>query len=147
MKSKTIIFLSLMLIFALGACQNSKNETEVPYQEAKNYFVNNTVEKLDNHKITDQETFESIFGMATTMGDEGRPTAIDFSKEFAIAVVLPETQKQITLHPKKLTQDEKGTLTFRYSKEKGEDLTHTIKPVLIVIVDNQYDGTVKVKEE
>ena len=29
--------------------------------------------------------------MATTKGKDGKPTAIDFTKQFVLAIVLPET--------------------------------------------------------
>lgn len=147
MKTKNILLLSLLLTLVLVSCQNSKENKEIPFETAKNYFVLNTIEKLENPKITDQESFENIFGMGTTMGEEGKKTNIDFSKEFVIGVVLPETQQQIKLHPKKLTQNDQGDLTFIYSKEKGEDLQHTIKPILMVVVDKKYEGNVEVKEE
>ena len=53
---------------------------DVSYILAANYFVKNTVNQLDNPKIETAEKFNEIFGMATTMGKEGKPTEIDFSK-------------------------------------------------------------------
>lgn len=163
MKLGRILFLSLLAVCTLGACQNtSKNEdatkqgeetaspkhdkADVPFTVAKNYFLKNTVETLDHPKFTTSEEFEENFGMATTMGESGKPTPIDFSKQYVIAVALPETNVETKLEPIDLIQDEQGDLTFTYKKEEGEELSHTISPSLIVLVDNEYQGEVKVQE-
>lgn len=145
MKTKAFLILSMFCFFVLLSCQS--NETEIPFKIAKNYFVKNSIENLDNPEIADAEEFERTFGMATIMGEDGRPTSIDFSNEFVIAVVLPETNKDIKLEAKKLTQDKNGNLTFTYSKEEGEELSHTIKPSLIIVANKQHDGKVKIKED
>jgi hypothetical protein len=64
---------------------------EVPFMEARNYFVNNTVgeDKNGTLKIESQEAFNELFSPATTMGEGGKPTEIDFKKQFVIAVISP----------------------------------------------------------
>ena len=37
-------------------------------------------------KITTEEEFNKLFGMATIMGKDGKPTAIDFTKQFVLGV-------------------------------------------------------------
>jgi len=120
-------------------------DTEVPYTEAKNYFVNNTVKEVPS-KITTKENFEKYFGMAAFMGKNGEPTAIDFDKQFVIAVVAPETDKATTLTAKSLKSTD-GQLVFSCLQEVGEQQSFTIRPLLLIVVDKQYDAEVEVDVE
>ncbi len=156
-------FLLLLLgsVFLFGACQNStekeKNthktenstamEKEIPFSIAKNYFVKKDIETVKNPKITTQKEFDQIFGMATTMSEEGKPTPIDFSKQFVIAVVLPETDIATELHAVDLIQNEEEKLIFTYQKEEDKKISHTIKPLLMVLVDNKYQGEVILNQD
>src|SRR5690625_3486628 len=154
MKTIKNIFIILSCVFMFTACENTNktkknttNDAVISYKIAKNYFVKNTVDEIENPKIISQEDFDEIFGMATTMGEDGKPTSIDFSKEFVIAVILPETDISTELQPIDLIENEKNNLIFTYKKEEGEKLSHTIKPALILIVDNNHKGEVTLKEE
>lgn len=166
--SKPIFFIILSM-FSFVACQNAskkegnsntknnsetknmagseESEKEISYTLVKNYFVKNTIEEIDNPVFATKEEFEEVFGMATTMGEGGKPTPIDFSEQYVIAVVLPETQTTTELKPVHLTQNEDDELTFTYKKEEGKEMEHTIKPALIVLVDKEYQNDVMVKEE
>ena len=61
--------------------------TDIPFIVTKNYFTKNTVKRggLENPKIETKENFDGIFGAATTMN--GKPSEINFSKQYVIAVV------------------------------------------------------------
>lgn len=109
--------------------------TAIPFTKAENYFIKNSAKLPDNHKITDKETFDSIFGMATTMGENGKPTEIDFDKSFVIAVETGPVQKETTMTPEYLINHHDGQLVFHYAIKQGEDISYTIRPVLIIIVD------------
>jgi hypothetical protein len=109
--------------------------TAVPFTKAENYFIKNGAKLPDSHKITNKETFDSIFGMATTMGENGKPTEIDFDKNFVIAVETGPVQKETTLIPEYLINHYDGKLVFHYAIKQGEDISYTIRPVLIIIVD------------
>ena len=109
--------------------------TAVQFTKAENYFIKNGAKLPDNHKIIDKETFDSIFGMATTMGENGKPTEIDFDKSFVIAVETGLVQKETTLIPEYLINHHDGKLVFHYAIKQGEDISYTIRPVLIIIVD------------
>ncbi len=97
MKNLTLVFSFLLLLGLLSnsSCGANKmkadavNSTEVPYQEAKNYFVKNTYgeEENANLKIETQELFDKIFGPAPVMGEGGKPTAIDFAKQYVVAYI------------------------------------------------------------
>ena len=114
--------------------------SEVNYTIAENYFIKNGAELPATHKITDQETFNQIFGMATTMGENGKPTQIDFEKQFVIAVETGPVQKETELIPGFLINHYDGKLVFHYEVKQGADITYTIRPVLIIIVDKSYEN-------
>ena len=114
--------------------------SEVNYTIAENYFIKNGAELPATHKITDQETFNQIFGMATTMGENGKPTQIDFEKQFVIAVETGPVQKETELIPGFLINHYDGKLVFHYEVKHGADITYPIRPVLIIIVDKTYEN-------
>ncbi|MCC7299420.1 MAG: hypothetical protein IT244_13885 [Bacteroidia bacterium] len=119
---------------------------EVAFQIANGYFLKNNVPDslLNNPKIETQEMFDKLFGMATVMGENGKPTAINFDTHFAIAVALPETDKATILAPDNIISDG-SNMTFNYKIRVGQQSTATIKPLLIVIVDKQNTGNVTAK--
>lgn len=167
----TVILLSGM---TLSSCKNNRKATETsspetpaqnvePQQEqpvkvdyviAENYFIKNNAELPADHKIKDKETFSRIFGMATTMGENGKPTEIDFEKSFVIVVEEGILKKQTELEPGLLIHDNDGLsgsngtepgapvghLTFKYFINEGDDISYTIRPVLIIIVDKAYEN-------
>ena len=114
--------------------------SEVKYTVAENYFIKNGAVLPENHKITDQETFNQIFGMATTMGENGKPTEIDFDKSFVIAVEEGPVQKETTMTPDLLIHHYDGQLVFHYNVKQGADISYTIRPVLIIIVDKNLEN-------
>ena len=59
--------------------------------------------------------------------------------QFAIAVVMPETNHSTELHAESLTDDGKK-LTFTYHAEVApKENTWTQVPMLLIIVDRQYE--------
>lgn len=124
------------------ADMNSQNMTNIDFTIAKNYFVNNTVTKLENPKIETVEKFNEIFGMATTMGTAGKPTEIDFSKEYVIGVILPETDVSTTIYPMSLLKNTKHEITLNYKSVIGEKQSFTTRPNFIIIVDKRENGTI-----
>ena len=148
MKSRSIFFSFMLLSFllvTLVACDPKPKETNVPYTELKNYFFRNDAKIPTNPKIDSQEQFDSLFGMATVMGVEGQPTAVDFERQFVVAVVLPVTNQQTELSCKRLYtyKDLLGyaNLVFEYSVDRDSDtLSYTMQPVLLIAVDRQYDA-------
>jgi hypothetical protein len=108
MKLKWIAISIVFSVFFI-ACQSKKMENKkppiaeiktvalqetIPYAVAQNYFVKNTVDAIANPKIETEEVFNSYFGSATTMGKNGKPTAIDFQKNMLLQCCFP---KQIQL--------------------------------------------------
>lgn len=150
MKAKvfSIAIIAIAAMTLLSSCKQNQQQneanpeeailgkpSEVSYTVAQNYFIKNGAVLPENHKITDQETFNQIFGMATTMGENGKPTEIDFDKSFVIAVEEGPVQKETTMTPDLLINHYDGQLVFHYNVKQGADISYTIRPVLIIIVD------------
>lgn len=142
------IFAILILgIIALSGCQQ-ENAESIPFEVASRYFVKNSAdsELLNLHKIDNQETFEQLYGPAATMGPNGIPTNIDFQKQFVISVILPPTEIETEVRPGTLEQSPDGNLLFTYQVQKGDSMSFTIVPNLLVVVDKIHEGPVEVKE-
>ena len=143
---KKILFAFTMLL-AMVACTNkpvtavedNKVNNEVAFEVAKNYFFKNDQVIPEYPKITTEEDFNKLFGMATTMGEDGKPTAIDFTKQFVLAIVLPVTDFATEINPVKV--EEKGDLLlYTYEVNTGEKQSFSIQPVSIIILDKQYEN-------
>lgn len=155
-----LLLISILFPAFFVACQSKKSEDKkspntniktaiientVPYTVAQNYFVKNTVDSIANPKIESKEVFDSYFGYATTMGKNGKPTAIDFAKEFAIAVVLPKTDIATTILPVYLKKGSDNSLVFQYKTELGDKQSYTSRPFLLLVVDKKFDGNINLK--
>ena len=140
-----IAFAALTMMEACGNNPSSNPKTEIgeanneiAFEEAKNYFFKNGEAIPADPKITSEEAFNKLFGMATTMGKDGKPTEIDFSKQFVLAIVLPVTNIDTEIKPIKV--EEKGdTLLYTYEIKTGEKQTYSIQPVSIIILDKKYE--------
>lgn len=128
------------LLLTGTSCSSSNGAAgggKVAYTVADRYFFNNGATPPASNKVTDAATFGQLFGMATVMGPGGRPTEIDFHKQFVIPVVLPETSKATTIQLGKLVE-EGGGLTLYYKVKEGEQRSYTIRPMELLIVDGAY---------
>ena len=144
---KKVLF-AFAAIIVLAACGNkqtvapvesSEASNEVTFEVAKNYFFKNGQEIPASPKVTTAEEFGKLFGMATTMGEDGKPTPIDFTKQFVLAIVLPVTDFATEINPQKV--EEKGdSLFYTFEVKKGEKQTYRIQPVSIIILDNKYEN-------
>ena len=144
---KKIIF-AFTILLAMMACSNKQtmvvdnniDSGDVSFEVAKNYFFKNGKDILPaNPKITTEEEFSKLFGMATTMGKDGKPTPIDFGKQFVLAVVLPVTDFETEINPVKV--EEKGdSLFYSYEVKTGEKQSFSIQPVSIIILDKKYEN-------
>ena len=140
-------FLAFAVLLAMVACLNkpvstiedNEESSVVAFEVAKNYFFKNDQVIPEYPKITTEEEFTKLFGMATTMGKDGKPTAIDFTKQFVLAIVLPETDFATEINPVKV--EEKGdSLLYTYEVKTGEKQSFSIQPVSIIILDKQYEN-------
>ena len=91
-----------------------------------------------NLKITSQAEFDKQFSAAAFMGEKGKVTKIDFSKEFVIAKVLPVTDKETILKPIRLVENGKDKLQLFYSLKEGKQQSYFTQPMFILIVGNKY---------
>jgi len=121
--------------------KETSKESDVPFKIAENYFIKNDVNDTVPSKIVSQEVFDTYFGLATTMGENGKPTPIDFSKEFVIVVDHNNTSKQTDISLVSLEKKEENIL-FNYAIIEGEDKGFVTRPFLMVIVDKNNDGEV-----
>lgn len=144
-----VILLTVLLIPFSCTQQKGHQNAKVPYTEAKNYFVKNTykTDAIIFKKIISQKEFDEIFGMATTMGKNGKPTNIDFSKDYVIALIGKETNAND--HPEleinDLTKRGNSVMgSYRLSAWSTDSTpaSYTIIPVKILIVSKKYDGNV-----
>lgn len=122
---------------------------ELPYTIAQHYFVKNTEEAntLYASKIGTREEFDARFGMAATMGAQGRPTAIDFTTQYVIAVAVPQTDTATELRPVSLLKSTTGQVIFTYISVKKEKLSFSIRPLLLLIADRKDEGDVFIREQ
>lgn len=122
------------------AVENNIEKGEVPFEVAKNYFFKNDLDILPaSPKITSEEVFNKLFGVATTMGEDGQPTQIDFAKQFAVAIVLPVTDFATEINPVKL-EVAGDSLLYTYQVKTGEKQSYSIQPISIIAIDKKYEN-------
>ena len=148
MKKELFILAALMTFAACGNRQTTVFSDEdgdesgiVAFEEAKNYFFKNGQEIPISPKITSEADFNKLFGMATTMGKDGKPTAIDFSKQFVLAIVLPVTDMAMEIKPQKV-EVKNDSLFYSYEVKSGEKQSFSIQPISIIILDKKYVNNV-----
>lgn len=96
------LIMALVGVSVMAGCgQESEN---VEFKEGTHYFVRNDVEDVPLVLNSEAER-DSVLGMAAVMGEGGLPTEIDFSKESAINIVLPETNCPTDLHVKSVVKN------------------------------------------
>lgn len=150
----------MVCCFIFYACQSGGNSQKVseqtnlqeevssgdtiPYVEAQRYFVNNTYKDSGVKKITAQNEFDVIFGMAAIMGSNGKPTEIDFAKNYVIAVIGSESNKKPEIIINSLKKEGEN-IALSYSIKEEEETSSTSKPNVILIIDKRYEGELKVE--
>ena len=151
MKFQNLLFYTVLAIglLCLSGCQASKGKVvaHVPYKTVENYFVRNDVGGMPPMIIKASDEFERYFGMAATMGPDGRPTDVDFSKYYVICVALPPTDLETDLSVESLSEAHGGKLILRYEIRRGERRSYSIQPLLLLMVDKKYEMPVELKAE
>ena len=150
-------------LFILASCNNQpkdhqtmnadSTETEqlqtpannaIPYVLAQNYFVKNTIGEDRNgiHKIETQAAFDELFSPAATMGKDGQPTPIDFDKQYVIAIISATSDLTPTIDS--IAVEKQGEeIAVTYKEVLGEKQSFSVRPVAILLVDNQFQGNLK----
>lgn len=150
--NKKFIFTGIFACLLLVACPNKENpisepvaeDSDIQFEFAKNYFIKNTIENdsIISLKIESQTQFDSIFGMATFMGADGKPALIDFEKQFVITVLdtLTSLETEMKFHS---LEKEGDDLIFTYEIFRGETTSSSSQSHLTVVVDKSADGNLK----
>ena len=148
MRKVSLIFAALAII-TMAACNQKQTSAivstsdaevesnEIAFEVAKNYFFNNDQEIPASPKITTSDEFRKLFGMATTMGKDGKPTEIDFTKQFVLAIVLPVTSLATDINPVRL-EAQGDTLFYFYDAKTGNAQSFSTQPISLIILDRKY---------
>ncbi len=139
-KTKSLLFIAVIAIAALlASCASSRTQADrVPYKIADRYFFRNDATIPADPRITTRQQFDSLFGAAAVMGKNGQPTEIDFSRQFVIAVVKPQTNVDTALEPIALKTNG-SVMTLDYKTVTGEKMSYSIQPCMLLVVDRRYD--------
>jgi hypothetical protein len=116
----------------------------IPFYVAQNFYLKNTVVSIPDPKINTEEELSKYFGYAITMGENGKPTVIDFSNEFVIAIVLPVTHYEVKINSAKLWKGIDKSIRLQYRMEKGGKQSYTSRPFLLLVVDKKYNGPLEI---
>lgn len=130
-------------LMAVSCSFPSKN---IPFVEARNYFVSNQVHEVPS-KIDNRADFEHYFGAAAYMGKNGVPTAIDFNRQYVIAVAPPAGRQTTVLKAKELKK-ENGLIVFTYWQQTDSiSRSFSSRSLLLIVVDKEHDGQVVLRAE
>lgn len=130
-------FIAIAIFFFSCSSQKSK---EISFREAQNYFVKNTfkTDQIVSKKITSQSELNDFFGSATVMGSNGKPTIIDFEKEFVVVVICPETYFSSQFTSIKLVATEENKVNIEYKITTKEKQTYSVVPFSLMIVGKEH---------
>jgi hypothetical protein len=125
----------LLLSCAVSEENKMKESVNINYEVAKGYFVKNTfsVQQPTPIILANQVALDSIMGMAATMGANGKPTNFDFSREYAIVFIYPETDSSVVLHPG-ILELQADTARLSVSIEPGVKQAYRMVPLLLLKV-------------
>ena len=118
-----------------------KVATPIPYTTLENYFVRNDVDGSKQRRLIfdNQQDFEAFFGKAATMG--GQPTAVNWNKQYVVAIVLPETNRATSIEPVAVKVADDKITVFSYHVKKGDKMSHTMVPFTAVAIDKPASAT------
>ena len=118
-----------------------QNATPVPYTAIENYFIRNDVDcsKMQHLIFDNKQDFESYFGMAAYMG--GMPTEVNWNKQFVVALVLPETNRETSIEPVAVKVTDNNCVVFSYKIRKGEKISYKMVPFTAVAIDKPNNDT------
>ena len=151
------MIMSFLLAGSLCACSHSaavtangsaqvfnQSVTPVTYQLANNYFIKNNVTGLVPRHIRSSAEFTRYFGMAATMGKNGKPTPIDFAVQDVIVYDAGIVQKQLEITPLTLNHaQDKLILDVRI--HSGSRQSYQMHPFILLIVPKNLPDKVEFK--
>lgn len=128
---------SIVLLVSCAGSEDykTKETVNITYEVAKGYFVKNTfsVQQPTPIILASKAAVDSIMGMAATMGANGKPTDFDFSREYAIVFIYPETDSSVVLHPG-ILELQADTARLLVSIDPGVKQAYRIVPSLLLKV-------------
>ncbi len=137
MKSIIKIVCVLLAFFSFG-CKTSK--TDIPFTSYNHYFVKNTfdIDKDGNYlQIRNLESFNAIFGSATTMQKQTWIQPDDFKGQMAIAVIKDFQNNLYTLNIVKVTKEGADLRVDYEFLLKEKDLTYASTGSSLVLIEKQ----------
>lgn len=100
------------------------------------------MKKEQKRKIENQKEFDALFGAATTMGTEGKPTPIDFKRQNVISIIGKTTNYNTSIEIIGVAMGAMGTVVVSYKTIKGAKMTYTIKPFAALLIDKNQTGKI-----
>jgi hypothetical protein len=137
---KSTILLLVVLCFFNSVFAQTSFPQSLAFEKMSNYFVLHSIPsgKTQLLKITSQKEFDAYFGMATTMGEAGKPTSIDFKSNFVLAIVYSYTNQLVELVPIKINQTAKKKAQFQFKYKTKGTQTSISRPITMIQLSNQY---------
>lgn len=139
----------LLTLFEISllSCASKIKQNQIPFQEVKNYFVNNSVSAHPlSLLLLQQKGLDLYFSPAATMGKEGVPTTINFNKESVVAYIGTLTNKETMISIKNISLNHEEILVH-YRITHGKELSYTIRPTVIVKIPKQKKERIKFIQE
>lgn len=118
---------------ARGLVPQAQAVTTVPYQEARHYFIKNTVNRPVPRHINTASEFSRYFAMAATMGRNGQPTPIDFNTHDVLVYDAGIVQRQLDITPMALSRT-RDKLILDIRIHNGTALDYRMHPFVLLIV-------------
>jgi heat shock protein HslJ len=146
---KSALSILILMTSFIGKSQLNKfHQSTIAYSELNGYFVKNTWNKNKTKvlRFSSQTQLEKVFGMATVMGENGKPTVVDFSKSVVIAVIFPKTDCSIDLKMLGIEQINKQ-IVLTYSYVEIGKTSAMIQPFLLIQMDKTVKGKISVVKQ
>ncbi|MGI9191312.1 MAG: hypothetical protein ACR2IL_04260 [Chitinophagaceae bacterium] len=148
------LLLCFSLLFASCATTSQENTSEaqaktdtLAFTPVKNYFVNNTVDSSGLFLLNTNEACSALFGMATLMGPNGKPTTFNAETQTLLAYILPETDTATEIIPVRVERIDSNTLQFCCRITRGDSaMTYRIRPFSAVIIEKQAQQQIRFLE-
>ncbi len=146
MKIRFITF-SLLASIAISLASCNTTKSGISYKTASHYFVRNDVTNYSPRLIQSSEEFERYFGAATTMGKDGLPTDINFTKQNVVAIIAPETNLDTDIKVSSVKKQD-GKITVRYNVvQTGDPRSYSTVPCLLLSIDKKHGSNVEFIKE
>lgn len=127
---------------------STSNETIIPFTLATNYFVQNTYPESALHvlKIETEEEFTKVFGAAATMGENGKPTTIDFSIQYIAAVIDETSTIASEIEVISISKAENSLILHVANtlKSEAKEQSFSSRPVKILILEKRFQGNLEI---